>query len=614
MVVALHWHTLWALIAPREIECLPDQVINQIAAGEVVERPFSVVKELVENSIDAGSSHIAIEIDKGGTSKISVMDNGRGMRPDQVLLAMKRHATSKLKQVEDLFTLSTFGFRGEALPSIASVSKTQLSTKTASADVASVFHFEGGTLVHEDVIGAPNGTRIVVNDLFFNVPARKKFLRTISTEAAHVHRTICQLAIANPNIHFTLQHNGRQVILAPKQETLRKRVETLWGRYLGDNYGFANESLAGIKVQAFIGASNQWLSTTKGILLFVNNRAVKDKAILSTLLNATKTSIGKDGYPTCVLFIDIPKDTMDINVHPQKTEIRFSDIGRVLAAVRYTIREAISSLPEVPMGDAIRHHAAGPLNARRQYLRDDLVKRHEVSWAKTPKNPTSKNAYSHAHRPARTYNAERQGVGFPYSRDRLTTPQSSTTTKVGAFQGETDPVIALRLLGETSYGCLCLESTNGIVFVKRALAQALLTQESLLKTQTCLTDAFLFEFEIPFDALARTFNQSEIEALNDFGFAITQKTTAYGLTTKPLGFCEDNIKKLFVDLAKTSTPLNESELSWLLALYFYNEEKKFSESKLLASLKRPEFWDQLSSAKGVFEVPLEALEKLYDAP
>ena len=602
--VAGHCDTRMVLIAPREIKCLPEQVINQIAAGEVVERPFSVVKELVENSIDAGASHIAVEIDKGGTSRISVMDNGRGMRPDQVLLAMKRHATSKLRDVDDLFTIGTFGFRGEALPSIASVSKIQLSTKTADSDTASVFQFEGGKLIKEDLRGAPNGTHIVVTDLFYNVQARRKFLRTISTEAAYVHRSISQLAISNPHIHFTLSHNGRQVIVAPKQKTLRKRVESLWGKYLGEEYSVAKDSLAGIDVRCFLGAPSQWLSTTKGILLFVNNRAIKDKAILSTLLSATKPLSPGDGYPTCVLFIDIPQDTMDINVHPQKTEIRFSDVGRVLAAVRHTVREALAGFPNKPSEEAIRSHGAMPLNARRQFLRQDLVKRHQISW-----NKESPAKQSHAFsRTKPTAGSKPVPAGFTFEDGLTTTPRAKESPQ--------EPAKALReirhlkLLGETSQEHLCIESPESLFFVKRHLAQSIVVHDSLLQKNISGAERFLLPLEISANELQRKLADSEIEHCASFGFDLNLENDSYLVNSKPLGFAERNIPAFLCSIALTKGPVPIEQLAWLLASHFHSHPKHISEKRILESFKSPEFRLKLMERKAMAEIPLDSVEQL----
>ena len=321
-----------------KIKILPDNLANQIAAGEVVERPASVVKELVENSIDAGAKRIQIDIELGGRRLMRVADDGCGMVRDDAILAFERHATSKIKTLEDLAAISTLGFRGEALASIASVAKVELVTKTESDTAATRVLIEGGRLVDVKDAARNTGTTISVRDLFFNTPARRKFMRSEATENYHLTSIIQHYALAHPEIAFTLNNNGREVLRVSPARDLRERAFQIFG-------GGLIESLLPVsggrdfvaKISGFVSAPRERRSNRDAQYFFVNQRFVRDKTIAGGLLEGFRSVLPHGVYPVAFLFLDIPLEEIDVNVHPAKTEVRF----RRSEAVKETIAEAI---------------------------------------------------------------------------------------------------------------------------------------------------------------------------------------------------------------------------------------------------------------------------------
>lgn len=321
---------------PR-IRILPDILANKIAAGEVVERPASVVKELVENALDAGSSRVIIETEKGGRSLIRVADNGTGMAPDDALMALERFATSKIHTDSDLFAIQTLGFRGEALPSIAAVCKMTLVTRCADADSGLRVDIEGGKIVTVTETGAPRGTLISVARLFFNTPARRKFLKTISTEMGHIADTVAGMALGHPRVHFKLSHDGRLVKQWPGVSQVGERVADVLGQINARDLIPLEGDDGYLHLSGCLGPSRVTRNTTRGIYLYVNGRRVRDRVVQHALLEGYSGRLMKGQFPVAVLFLALPYDQVDVNVHPTKHEIRFADSRRVHTAVRDSV-------------------------------------------------------------------------------------------------------------------------------------------------------------------------------------------------------------------------------------------------------------------------------------
>src|SRR5688572_13757802 len=336
-----------------KIRVLPDHVANQIAAGEVVERPASVAKELVENAIDAGATRITIDIEAGGRRLLKVSDDGHGMVRDDAILAFERHATSKISKSEDLAGIATLGFRGEALASIASVARVDLTTHTEDATPGTRVVIEGGKMRDVKDAAHPRGTTIVVRDLFFNVPARRKFLRSEATESFHLTNLVTHYALAHPEIAFTLTSNGREVIRVSPAKDLRERAFQIFGADLLDSLlpvSGGRDMIA--RVSGFISAPRERRTTRDAQYFFVNQRFVRDKTIAGGLLEGYRSVLPHGVYPVAFLFLDVPLEEIDVNVHPAKTEVRFRRTEAVKDAIAEAIRDALAKAGVVAREEA----------------------------------------------------------------------------------------------------------------------------------------------------------------------------------------------------------------------------------------------------------------------
>jgi len=331
-----------------EIRLLPPEVCNQIAAGEVVERPASVVKELVENALDAGADQIKVVIEEGGKNLIEVTDNGHGMDSAQARLALERHATSKIRSAADLFGVSSYGFRGEALPSIAAVSRFTLTSRTREMEAAVKIEVAAGGEIREESAGSPVGTRITVADLFYSVPARKKFLKTTNTERGAVLERLQRFAMSHPECSFVLEHNGRRLLNATQGDREIDRVASVLGLELDDQLRELNE-VGGdeIKVRGYVSLPVVQRSNSRHLYFFVNRRAVRDKALLQALIKAYEGTLPRGRYPAAALFLTVADGAVDVNVHPAKEEVRFADGGRIFGLIRQAVAETLSGYPSL---------------------------------------------------------------------------------------------------------------------------------------------------------------------------------------------------------------------------------------------------------------------------
>ena len=332
-----------------KIRVLADHVANQIAAGEVVERPASVAKELVENSIDAGAKRITIEIEAGGRRLLKVSDDGEGMVRDDAILAFERHATSKIRDTEDLAVIGTLGFRGEALASIASVAKVELTTCIEDAKAATRVTIDGGRMRDVKDAAHPRGTTIAVRDLFFNMPARRKFLRSEATETFHLTNLVTHYALAHPEIAFTFVNNGREVVRAAAAKDLRERAYQIFGEEFLENLLEVNGGDAQIAhVSGYVSAPRDRRTSRDSQYLFVNRRFVRDRMIGRSLSEGYRSILPHGVYPAALLFIETPLEEVDVNVHPAKTEVRFRRQAAVADAVREAVRTALASASYAP--------------------------------------------------------------------------------------------------------------------------------------------------------------------------------------------------------------------------------------------------------------------------
>lgn len=326
-----------------KVQRLPPDLANQIAAGEVVERPASVIKELVENSIDAGARRLNIVVELGGKKLIRVDDDGEGMEPEDARLALERHATSKIRRADDLERIATLGFRGEALPSIASVSHFVLRTRARGAGSGTEIRVNGGAVASVSEAGLPEGTSIEVGDVFYNLPARRKFLKSDSAESAQVSRVVTQLALCYPEVGFTLTSAGRKVLQCPPVASLRDRLYQLYGDR-NDLIEVRRDS-GTVKVHGYIAALAEQGPTRGPQNVFVNRRVVKDRTIAHAIIDAYSVASIKERSPEVHLFIEMPLDAVDVNVHPTKAEVRFRDQSYIHQVIRRTLGDALGRGP-----------------------------------------------------------------------------------------------------------------------------------------------------------------------------------------------------------------------------------------------------------------------------
>ena len=342
-----------------EVRVLDQNTANQIAAGEVVEKPASVVKELIENSLDAGANNIEVTIYEGGTEYIRVVDNGSGMSKANANLSVLRHATSKIRNAEDLQSIHSLGFRGEALPSIASVAKFELITRLHDEEFATAITINGGTDTECIATGGNVGTAITVRDLFFNVPARRKFLRTVNTEGRYINEIISKIALSRPDVHFRLLNNDKEVINTPGNGNLVDTIASIYGKNVANDLIALKYEDNGISVSGYIGKPTMLKGTRQWQTIFVNGRTINNRMIGKALDHAYRSQIPKGGFPFAVLDITVDTANIDINVHPQKSEIKFGDEGAVYRVVYHALSDALTKplLGSVDMGKSVTEHS-----------------------------------------------------------------------------------------------------------------------------------------------------------------------------------------------------------------------------------------------------------------
>jgi DNA mismatch repair protein MutL len=328
------------------VRVLPPVLAHKIAAGEIVERPASVVKELLENALDADSTRILIEAENGGIAKICVRDDGIGMSREDARTAFEHHATSKIQNFEDLARITTLGFRGEALPSIASVSRLKLRTAERGQPgdgppVGTEIVFEGGSLCSVEEVAWPAGTEVLIQDLFYNVPARRKFLKSVSTELSHVTRQVMSYALAYPDAEFQFTHQGRTLLSASRASGRRERVFQIFGEEFLANLVELSFERNGVRVSGFASLPHEQRSNAGSQFLYVNGRMVRDRVLNHAIRFAYQDLMPSSAFPVALLFVEIDPSEIDVNVHPCKTEIRFRDTGRIHSAISQAIERAI---------------------------------------------------------------------------------------------------------------------------------------------------------------------------------------------------------------------------------------------------------------------------------
>jgi DNA mismatch repair protein MutL len=523
--------------APR-IHVLPRTLADQIAAGEVVERPASVVKELAENSIDAGARRIDVEIEAGGRRLIRVVDDGGGMTAEETRLALLRHATSKIVSPDDLWGLTTFGFRGEALPSIAAVSRLTLRTKRPGSAAGFSLGYEAGFETSSGDVGMPDGTQIEVRDLFWNTPARLKFMKSEATEAANVSEAVIRLALAHPEIHFRLRGNSRVVLDLPPHRDMAERVRAALARRGASLLHEAQGEESGVVVRAFLAAPEEASATPRSTFMFVAKRFVRDRSLLHALGMGYGELLEKGRYPMAALFVDVAGQELDVNVHPQKLEVRFARPQEVYGAVRHVVGAAVARAPWLPPAP-LRAYTLPPENLEAAV--------DGVGEATAPQPVQAQRDGRGWQEPLRSVPRPRprglahtiEGLDLPRETPLdESVPASPTATSGGFFGG-------LEYIGQVHRTYLICESRDELVIVDQHAAHERVTFERLRQSHRqhqVVRQRLLFPIPIEIDeqAMAAVREGTALDELGHLGFEVED----FGPQTLLLRAVPDLLKKV----------------------------------------------------------------------
>jgi len=485
-------------MAERLIHILPEHVASQIAAGEVVERPASALKELVENSLDAGARTVSAEIERGGSALIAVADDGCGMVREDAVLSLRRHATSKIRDAADLTAIHTFGFRGEALASIASVSRLTLQTRRANDETGVELIVTGGDLEQTRGCAMAPGTRIEVRELFFNTPARLKFLKTSATEQAAAAEALQRLALANPQVAFRLNADGRTLFDLPRAVSVLERVRQLFGPKLADRMLAFELEDAGMRAWGLLTMSQESFPTPRQVFTFVNRRAVRDRALMRAVTLGYETLIPRGRYPAVALFLELRPEDVDVNVHPMKSEVRFRRSGAAFELVYHAVRARLADQNAAPGSFPATRAASETPPALRETMRPPVYAGGGASVlaprprgiGDQPERTLRLVADTQAQRAQ--LGALRLGFGRGAAAPEASPPPAAIGASIPLYS-------SLRIVGQIFAGYIALESDNGLILVDQHAAHERVTFERLraelrsggIRVQALLTPATL---------------------------------------------------------------------------------------------------------------------------
>jgi DNA mismatch repair protein MutL len=541
-----------------KIVILPDIVCSQIAAGEVVERPAAVVKELVENSIDAGSSWILVSLLDGGRQEIRVVDNGCAMSAEDALMSIERHATSKIRSAQDLNSISSLGFRGEAVPSIAAVSRFELITREHEALFGTSIKVEGGILRDVREKGCPPGTQVLVRDLFYCVPARRKFLRRAETELAYITDQFVRISLSNPKIHMQLQSQEKPLFEYPACETLLSRAAQVLGGDISKSLFPINFEKDGITVSGFFAPPDIQRTNSQSLFLYVNGRAVRDRLLQRAVLTAYEALIARGKYPVALIFVGISPSQVDVNVHPSKREVRFKNPGEVISTVREALFGALSAIGPrssglsqwAPYGDAT--------GFSRKASFADMAREEQAPFPL--KDPPGQRTM-----PVPRFSPAGSGMSgaAPKAGESIFPDESDIAAPAGTDAGPGPAFSSLVIVGQLANLFILLEAPEGLVIIDQHAAHERILFSSLgdVKTRASqlLTRPAIVDL-MPKEALLLN---SQLPALRDFGFEIEPfggSSFAIHAVPAPLSdFKPEEMLRDFLRYAEEECPANESE-------------------------------------------------------
>tara|TARA_B110000046_G_scaffold169306_1_gene188310 strand:+ start:5269 stop:7083 length:1815 start_codon:yes stop_codon:yes gene_type:complete len=498
------------------IQLLPDHVANQIAAGEVVQRPASVVKELLENAIDAGATSIKLLLKDAGKTLIQVLDDGKGMSPTDARMSFERHATSKIKKAEDLFNLCTKGFRGEALASIAAIAHVELKTKQENEELGTSIKIEGSKVISQDFISTSKGTSIAVKNLFYNIPARRNFLKSNTVETRHIIDEFQRVALAHPTISFLMHHNNNEVYHL-KSSNLRKRIVSVFGTKMNEKLVPINEQTDIVSIEGFV-AKPEFSKRKRGEqFFFVNDRFIKSSYLNHAVVNAFDGLLEQGSHPSYFLYLTVPANTIDINIHPTKTEIKFDNEKALYAMLRATVKHSLGQYNVAPILDFNRDS-----NLDTPY---DLNT--NTSSAKTPRISVDPdfNPFKEL---------EQEEIRFPYNREKQTESWESLYTSTAITDEErqselfdNQQEIKTQKTFQIQRKYLLSSIKSGVVLINQSLAHQRILYEDFLESITVKeanSQQLLFPVKISFSSQEIEMIYTMKAELENAGFSFDEFT------------------------------------------------------------------------------------------
>ena len=537
-----------------KIKILSEQVSNRIAAGEVIERPASVVKELIDNAIDAGASRIQVLIEDGGKRLIQVNDNGTGMDKEDSLLCLESHATSKITDVKDLDKLDTFGFRGEALPSIASVSKFKLTTKQKNSMEGIKVTADGGTIHSVDTVGRPVGTSIYVHDLFYNVPARKKFLKTQATEESHIHEIVLMATLARKDIAFELKFNQRRIFTTPETNDIRSRLTLFMGKDMTKHILPVNYNAENIHISGFIVSPNFTRTSRKDQRAFVNNRPISSDCIFLGIKDAYHTLVPKGRFAPAILYYKLAPNRFDINVHPSKKEIRFQEPSLIAQITTQAISLALRGISQEEIAEQKPVIPIDSLNLSSNSHTPSTSKKITKQNKQTPQDRTPDHNKQNKEKPNITQKVESNEL-----KPNITQKVEPIPAKLSKITNASTPIIQthnnlekVSYLAELQQQYILAENSFGLIILNKKAAFERILFEKLManfRNQQIESQNLLIPIKIDIPQNDVIYLKKSLVQMRNIGFEIEHfGGNTFIVTSIPALLPHENIQKLIFDI------------------------------------------------------------------
>ena len=594
------------------IQILPSGLVNKIAAGEVVERPSSVIKELLENSIDASGTEISIFVKDAGKRIIRVIDNGTGMSEPDALLSLERHATSKIKEESDLNVIRTLGFRGEALPSIAAVSQMTLKTRINDIEIGSKLEIEAGKVINISKVGIPAGTEIEVRNLFYNTPARFKFLRSPATELSSINDIITRLSLTYPHISFHFFNNDKEIINLQKAGDTLIRIENIFGNELAESLIQIEGKDAGTILKGFISKPNLSRNSRLDQYLFVNGRSIRDKTIYHAVMQGYGSSIAKGHYPSVFLLLDIDPSQIDVNIHPAKTEIKFTKPQKIHSLISKAVSEALS---------------------KSGIIKSFINRTNFISPGKSPFKAVSEDANSDLFQKLplddnRDNIAEILDKYFPPELEIIPPVEESETVYAKENTESCISFLNLRILGQLKNSFILAESDESLVFIDQHAAHERILYSNLknqIKEKRLEVQPLLFPVTLELNFRDKSFLNEHKENLMSYGF----ETDDFGpntiiIKTVPALLGQENAKSAIFELIdkfgshKTGEDPLKFEDAMIKSIACHsaikaNQKLEVKEMKqLLIDMEKIKFSDSCPHGRpAIFELKITEIEKRF---